>query len=254
MHATLLLSAAIMAEGAAKPGTQAGLGLGQAGARRREGDDRVDRRGQQGARPRELAAARRNAVHRSRRPGDHRQEMLTPDETRKCAAHRDREGVPGAGQVLRARDPDGVDSGPMTVVALGHRRQRRLGRLLVRSRPKCLPVKVGAAKSGASGSAERKAKACAEADDALVSRRSEGACGERPRRPPRRARADPAADRREVVGQSIDVSAQAALRLEPSRPRRARCGTCASTGRLRPSRAGARRSARRGTRARGAAS
>ena len=59
---------------------------------------------------------------------------VTPEETRKCAAAARREGLPGARKVVRAGDPDGGDR-PRHRAGDRDRRQRRLGRLLVRSRP-----------------------------------------------------------------------------------------------------------------------
>ena len=67
-----------------------------------------------------------------------------------------RQGLPGARQVVRARDPDGLDR-PRHGDRARHRRQRGLGRLLVRSRAQVQPgqaeraVEVGEAHRRATG-------------------------------------------------------------------------------------------------------
>ena len=126
---------------------------------------------------------------------------ISADETRKCASTAIEKNFPELGKSYVLAIPM-VSLGPMTVIALGHRRQRRLGRLLVRpgtevhSGQAVRAVEMGQAHGRAEGEGVRRGH------DALVPRRSEDL--RRDARADGRhaaaARSDHAADGREVVG------------------------------------------------------
>ena len=94
-----------------------------------------------------------------------------------------------------------VSLGPMTVIALGIGDNDGWAAYSCDPERKCTPVKLSAPSKWGKRMAERKAKACAEATT-LWFPADQKACGERARADGchAAARADHAADRREVVG------------------------------------------------------
>ena len=123
---------------------------------------------------------------------------VTPDETRKCAACGDRQGLPRARKVVRA---GGSDDGDRSGHRAGDRdrRQRRLGRLLVRSRPQVpagegrRPQQMGQAdrRTDRPAPARRRARSGSPPTSAPARRRARRTAAARRRRPRRRHAATP---------------------------------------------------------------
>ena len=161
---------------------------------------------------------RREAVRRSRRPGDHRQGRRA-DETRKCAASAIGKGFPELGKSYVLAIPM-AEIGPVTVLALGIGDSAGWGAYSCDPDRKCLPVKIGAPNEV--GQADDRA-----AGEGLRARRRRS--GSPPTEaaatcPRRRAGPPPpthAADRREVASDSDEAPTRARTR-DAAQPTQAR--------------------------------
>ena len=196
----LLLVAAFMAEGAAKPAPEPASGSGKlAPAVAKEMTESIvavnkalglESWPQHGATP---------CVDRGGQGITSK--SISADETRKCASTAIEKNFPELGKSYVLAIPM-VSLGPMTVIALGIGDNDGWAAYSCDPERKCTPVKLSAPSKWGKRMAERKAKACARGHDALVPRRSEDL--RRDARADGRhaaaARSDHAADGREVVG------------------------------------------------------